>query len=287
PTPEPTPTPTPEPTPKPTPEPTPTPTPEPTPTPTPEPTPTPNSRPVVSDIKTDSIEDSKTGTTASFIVTDADKGETHTFNIVSQPSEGSVINNNNGTFTFSPGSGFQYLGQGETKNITFTYTATDSSGDTATQTSEPATATVTVTGVNDAPVVKSPLSDLSDNAGKVVSLNVATAFSDIDASDNLTFSAVGLPVGVVLDSATGIISGKIDSAASTGGSTGKGNYTVIITVNDGNGGTVSDTFAWSWFWSRLGCRCWSRLRSWFWSRLFPTLRLWFRSWCKSVHIFCL
>ncbi len=63
-------------------------------------------------------------------------------------------------------------------------------------------------------------------------------------SDKLTFSATGLPAGLSLDSAIGIISGKIEPSAAKGGDSGKGDYTVTVTANDGNGGTVSDTFAW-------------------------------------------
>ena len=89
----------------------------------------------------------------SFSGTDADAGETATlaFRILTQPSEGTVVNNGDGTFGFNPGAGFQDLAQGETRDVTFTYVAVDVHG----AESAPATVTVTVAGTNDAPVVTS------------------------------------------------------------------------------------------------------------------------------------
>ncbi|MCP4876523.1 MAG: hypothetical protein GY896_13765, partial [Gammaproteobacteria bacterium] len=86
------------------------------------------------------------------IETDADITDTHTFAITSAPAEGSVINNNDGSFTFDPGTDFQDLAAGETRDVTFTYTATDDSG-AGNDTSAPQTVTVTVTGTNDGPVI--------------------------------------------------------------------------------------------------------------------------------------
>src|SRR4029453_13993382 len=79
-----------------------------------------------------------------------DDGATLTYAIPSAPSEGSVVNNDDGTFTFDPGSDFQDLAEGETREVTFSYTATDSHGATSTS----GTVTVTVTGTNDAPTVE-------------------------------------------------------------------------------------------------------------------------------------
>ena len=61
--------------------------------------------------------------------------------------------------------------------------------------------------------------------------------SDIDG-DTLTFTATGLPAGLSIDPATGIVSGTIDRNASQ---VNGGVYEVTITASDGNGGTVSRT----------------------------------------------
>ena len=62
-----------------------------------------------------------------------------------------------------------------------------------------------------------------------------------DAPDTLTFSAGGtLPPGLLIDPATGIISGTIDNNASASGP-----YGVTITADDGNGGSTTQTFTWS------------------------------------------
>ena len=57
--------------------------------------------------------------------------------------------------------------------------------------------------------------------------------------DGLTFSATGLPDGLSID-ASGNITGTIDSSASQDGP-----FTVVITADDGNGGSVTDTFTWT------------------------------------------
>ena len=86
-----------------------------------------------------------------FVVTDVDTSNTHSFNILSQPDEGAVINNGDGSFSFDPGNDFQELAEGETREVTFTYEAVDDSG-AENATSEPKSVTVTVTGTNDQPV---------------------------------------------------------------------------------------------------------------------------------------
>src|SRR5262249_57434705 len=83
-------------------------------------------------------------------VASADTGASLTYAITSSPSEGSVVNNNNGTFTFNPGSDFQDLAPAETRQVSFTYTATDSHS----ALSNTGTVTATVTGTNDPPVVQ-------------------------------------------------------------------------------------------------------------------------------------
>jgi|GEM_PF-1680602 len=68
-----------------------------------------------------------------------------------------------------------------------------------------------------------------------VSVNIALTASDVDG-DTLSFSATGLPVGLQINSATGVISGTASAA---------GTYNAFITVSDGNGGSDTDFFQFS------------------------------------------
>jgi VCBS repeat-containing protein len=101
-----------------------------------------NDRPVVSDVIVFTTENNS-DVIGSFVVSDADTTDTHTFNITSIPSYGSIVNNNDGTFTFSLGNDFDDLAENESRDVSITYTGTDNSG-TANDTS--ADTTVTITG---------------------------------------------------------------------------------------------------------------------------------------------
>ena len=117
-----------------------------------------NDAPTAQNVNVTTPEDNS-AITANFLAIDPDTSNTLTYNIVSQPTEGSVTNNDNGTFTFNLGDNFQYLSAGESKIINFNYTVTDSEG----VTSAPATVQVTVTGANDLPTI----SNLSVITGEV------------------------------------------------------------------------------------------------------------------------
>ena len=150
---------------------------------------------------------------------------------------GTFTINANGSYNFNAGADFDNLAVGETRDTEVTYTISDGEGGTST-----ATVTVTVTGTNDDPttVGSIPAQSNLDNES-ITPLNVSSFFDDVDASDTLTFSDGGtLPPGLSLDPNTGLISGTIDNSASTGGP-----YTVVITADDGNGGTTTQTFNWN------------------------------------------
>ncbi len=157
---------------------------------------------------------------------DAD-GDVLTFNALTSPSNGSLVFNPDGSFTYSPDA--DYFG-----TDSFDYELVDADGSTST-----ATVTINVVSVNDPPVVDSPIPDQANSDSEVISLDVSGNFSDLEG-DSLTFSATGLPVGLSIDGASGLISGTLDSSASASGP-----YTVVITADDGNGGTVTDTFTWA------------------------------------------
>lgn len=94
----------------------------------------------------------------------------------------------------------------------------------------------TVRASNSAPQLLAPIPDQSDAEGDSINLSLAGQFTDSD-NDVLSFSAVGLPPGLVL-SAAGTISGQL-------GPTAAGVHSVVINVSDGNGGHVSDGFNWT------------------------------------------
>jgi len=98
--------------------------------------------------------------------------------------------------------------------------------------------TITDVPVNQAPVVTNP-GVRNGVEGDVVSLQV-TATDPED--DGLTYSATDLPIGLSIDTATGLISGTIATGAATGSP-----YAVEVTVSDD--GTPSEftmvTFTWT------------------------------------------
>ncbi len=95
--------------------------------------------------------------------------------------------------------------------------------------------TWTVGAANQAPVLTNP-GNQSNAAGDQVSL--ALAASDPDG-DGLTYSAVGLPPGLVIDPGSGVVSGVLpNSAASTSP------YNVTVSASDGVSSS-SASFQWS------------------------------------------
>ena len=111
-------------------------------------------------------------------------------------------------------------------------TADDGNGGTTTD-------EFTLSVTNPAPIVDTPIGPTAASDGDVVS--ITSAFSDPDG-DVLTYTATGLPTGLSIDSATGEITGTIENSSSQGGPNGDGVYTVTVTADDGEGGTVTDTF---------------------------------------------
>ena len=160
--------------------------------------------------------------------TDAD-GDALTVTAATAPN-GTVTINADGSVDYTPNANFN-------GTDTITYTISDGNGGFSTS-----TVTVTVSAINDAPVA-SPIAPQANNDAVPVTLDVSGNFTDVDG-DALSFAAVGLPPGLSID-ANGVITGTIDNSASQGGPLGDGNYTVTVTADDGNGGTVTSTFAWT------------------------------------------
>ena len=186
-----------------------------------------NPRPVAANDAATTVED--TPVTISVLANDADPdGDPLTVSAASA-GRGSVTINADGTLTYTPAANFN-------GSDTITYTISDGQGGTST-----ASVIVTVAAANDAPTLLQPLPPRSDADGEAVNFNLATSFADLDG-DTLTFSAVGLPAGLSIDPATGVITGTIDRSASQ---TGNGAYSVTITATDPGGLTASQTFTWT------------------------------------------
>jgi VCBS repeat-containing protein len=142
------------------------------------------------------------------------------------PSHGSVTIDAQGNASYNPTAGF-------TGTDVFDYTVTSNG------TTETTTVTVTVTAPVNHPPTATPIGDVAANDAQAVNIAVAPSFSDADGN-TLTYSATGLPTGLTINPTTGVISGTLDGHASQGMPGGV--YNVVVTANDGHGGTVNDTF---------------------------------------------
>ena len=147
---------------------------------------------------------------------------------VQGPAHGTLVLNSDGSFAYTPTANFN-------GTDTFTYRLIDADGGTST-----ATVILTVNPVNDAPTITGTLGTQTSTDSSSVSIDVANRFADIDG-DTLAYTALGLPNGLSINSA-GLITGQLGSSASHGGPNGDGSYSITVTANDGQGGTVSQTF---------------------------------------------
>ncbi|WP_371396900.1 Ig-like domain-containing protein [Fretibacter rubidus] len=112
---------------------------------------------------------------------------------------------------------------------TIAVTATDGNGGTF-------VTNVVYSVTNPVPVVDTAVGPQSAVDAQAVS--IPTDFSDPDG-DVLSYSATGLPSGLSIDAATGVISGTLDNSDSQ---INGGVFTIVVTADDGEGGTVTDTF---------------------------------------------
>ena len=144
-------------------------------------------------------------------------------------ANGTVVIEADGTLTYTSDANFN-------GSDTITYTVTDADGATGT-----AQVAVTVQATNDDPTVNAATADQTSVDGASISLDASAAFDDLDG-DDLDFTVTGLPAGLSIDAETGLITGSIATNASQSNG---GIYTVTVTADDGNGGTVDNTFTWA------------------------------------------
>ena len=203
--------------------------------PTPRPVAGSNDGPVASDVAYSGPAEDGAAQTFAYGASDADTSDTVTYSIVSQPAEGTVADNGDGTFAFDPGADFQHLGAGETRQVSFTYQADDGNGGTDT-----ATATITIAGSNDGPVA----SDVaySGPAEDGAARNFAYSASDADTSDSLSYTIVSQPAeGTVSDNGDGTFAFDPGADFQDLGAGETRQISFTYQADDGNGGTDTAT----------------------------------------------
>ncbi|MFC6490994.1 Ig-like domain-containing protein, partial [Nitratireductor sp. GCM10026969] len=135
-----------------------------------------NDAPVAKDITAEAKEDGP-GITIKPDVTDADKGDTHTFKLDTTGTKGEVTVNKDGTFSYDPNGAFEHLGENEVAYDTFKYTVRDNHGAEVTKEVK-----VKITGQNDAPMAKDVSAETTENAAT----DIKPDFSDVDKNDTHT-----------------------------------------------------------------------------------------------------
>ncbi len=158
----------------------------------------------------------------------------------------------NGTYVYNPNGQYDYLPTGQSTTDTFTYTISDGTGGTDT-----ATVTITITGTNDAPTEITQLYSESYrealiNCGiwnnfDVLAGSVVVDLDNVvdpDVNDTHTFSFVDGTGAPVVDPDLEIVNNELviraDSSLVSGTIT---NRTVIIRVDDGEGGFVDQAYS--------------------------------------------
>nr|WP_319483160.1 cadherin-like domain-containing protein [uncultured Cohaesibacter sp.] len=131
----------------------------------------------------DSTESIAEGSVLDSTVTATDlDGDTITYSLDGQPSEGTVTLNADGSYSFNPGSDFDDLAVGESRTVSFSFTADDGNGST-----DQGTVTIEVTGTNDAPTaIDLSANSVDENAAGAVIGTLST--TDVDTSDTHSYT---------------------------------------------------------------------------------------------------
>ncbi len=191
-----------------------------------------NQPPVITEGASTDVNMSEDGSPTPFNLTlhatDANVGDTLTWSIVTPASHGTATASGTGASVavgYTPAADY-------TGSDSFVVQVSDGNGGTVT-----ITVNVTITPVNNPPVVTNPDSQ-SSAEGAVISLQIVASDVDLPAQ-TLTYSATNLPMGLSVNSATGLISGTIAYNAAT-----TTPYNVTVTVSDGAASTPV-SFTWS------------------------------------------
>ncbi len=152
-----------------------------------------------------------------------------TAQLIANAINGSVSLDADGSFTYTPNAD-------ACGSDSFIYRAFD--GETQ---SQDAMVEIAVACVNDAPVAVGSLPDRSAFEGIAITpFATASAFTDADAGDVLTYAISGQPQGIVIDP----ISGEVSGTPVIGGSLSSP-YSVTVTAQDPDGASTVQQFAYT------------------------------------------
>nr|WP_319483159.1 Ig-like domain-containing protein [uncultured Cohaesibacter sp.] len=165
--------------------------------------------------------------------TDLD-GDTITYSLDGQPSEGTVTLNADGSYSFNPGSDFDDLAVGESRTVSFSFTADDGNGST-----DQGTVTIEVTGTNDAPTaIDLSANSVDENAAGAVIGTLST--TDVDASDTHSYTVSDSRFEVVEDGSGNMVLQLKDGVSLD--HEAEATVTVTVTSTDNNGASVAEDF---------------------------------------------
>jgi VCBS repeat-containing protein len=139
-----------------------------------------------------------------FVASDVDHLAQLSYTILSQPPQGVVVNNGDGTFSFGPGAYFDDLALGETRSVSFTWKATDEHG----ADSQTCIARVTVTGANDTPVATADAATALESTPILIAASALIGDDDdVDNGALLRLASVGSAVNgtVALDGSGNVV----------------------------------------------------------------------------------
>ncbi|MEM9205984.1 MAG: tandem-95 repeat protein [Pseudomonadota bacterium] len=168
--------------------------------------------------------------TTNFTAFDPDPGDTLTYQMLSQPTRGTVTPDGSGGFTFDPAGAFEDVGANQTVTVFFTYQATDQTG----LTSQPATVSITVSGINDAPTAPATNTVAIDE--DTASSAIAIGAADVEG-DPLTFV---LKTGFAPTKGTVAFDQVAGTFTYTPNANENGSDTFTIEVSDGQGGAPTE-----------------------------------------------
>jgi VCBS repeat-containing protein len=192
-----------------------------------------NDTPVASNASPSTAED--TPLVSAVTAADADAGDTLTYGVVAGVAHGTLnLNTSTGAFTYTPAANHN-------GPDSFTFRATDSQN----AVSNTATVSITVSAVNDLPTISaiSDLTTLEDTATSALGFtigDVETAVNSLTLSHSSSNPTLvpNTDVNIAFGGAAGNRNVTVTPAANQNG----GPVTVTVTVTDGNGGTVTETF---------------------------------------------